>query len=142
MESGESCQATIYRFGSTNRSRRYGQLQRSDPFRSTPHSSRFYADRKLHVVTLHQRSRRKRSSSERVNQVVGNPYSNKSVGSYLNPTAFELPALGTLGNMGASSIAGPGYWQFDAAFSRTFHVREMQKVEFRAEAFNVTNAFH
>ena len=81
-------------------------------------------------------------ASQRVNQLSGDPYGDKSVGNYLNPKAFELPAMGTLGNMGSYSILGPGTWQFDAAVSRTFQVREAQKLEFRAEAFNVTNSFH
>ena len=48
--------------------------------------------------------------------------------------------MGTIGNMAANSIRGPGNWQFDAALSRTFQVNERQKLEFRAEAFNVTNS--
>ena len=76
-----------------------------------------------------------------MNQILGNPYGNKTVSSYLNPNAFALPAMGTLGNMGVASVPGPGYWQFDAALSRTFQVREAQKIEFRAEAFNLTNSF-
>ena len=39
------------------------------------------------------------------------------------------------------NVKGPGLWQFDLSLSRTFQVREMQKVEFRAEAFNVLNKF-
>ena len=77
---------------------------------------------------------------QRVNQILGNPYGTKTVGNYLNPAAFALPAMGTLGNTGVASVAGPGYWQFDAALSRSFQVREMQKIEFRAEAFNLTNS--
>ena len=76
-----------------------------------------------------------------MNQVLGNPYGDKTVGNYLNPAAFALPAMGTLGNVGRNSIRGPGTWQFDMALSRTFQVRESQRVEFRAEAFNVTNSF-
>jgi len=79
-------------------------------------------------------------AGQRVNQIIGNPYGNKTVNNYLNPAAFTLPALGTLGNVGKSSIAGPGTWQFDMAVSRTFQIRESKTMEFRAEAFNVTNS--
>ena len=81
------------------------------------------------------------TANQRVNQISRNPYGDKSVTNYLNPLAFALPALGTLSNMGANSVAGPGTWQFDAALSRTFRIREAQRVEFRAEAFNLTNSF-
>ena len=80
-------------------------------------------------------------TGQRVSQILGNPYGNGTVSNYLNPAAFALPAMGTLGNMGVASVRGPGYWQFDAALSRTFQLREAQKIEFRAEAFNVTNSF-
>jgi len=78
---------------------------------------------------------------QRVNQILASPYGDKSVSRYFNPAAFELPVMGTLGNMGQDSVAGPGTWQFDASLSRTFQLRESQKLEFRAEAFNVTNSF-
>ena len=76
-----------------------------------------------------------------VNQLQANPYGDKSVNKYLNPAAFALPALGTFGNVGVGSILGPGTWQFDLALSRTFQFHETQKMEFRAEAFNVNNSF-
>jgi len=82
------------------------------------------------------------NAGQRVNQVLGSPYGNKSPSNYFNPAAFELPALGTLGNSGAGAVAGPGFWQFDTALSRTFQLRETKKLEFRAEAFNVTNSFN
>jgi hypothetical protein len=60
---------------------------------------------------------------------------------YLNPAAFGQPALGTLGNMGRVNIRLPLAWQFDMSVARTFNVREAQSIEFRAEAYNVLNAF-
>jgi hypothetical protein len=43
--------------------------------------------------------------------------------------------------MGIGSITGPGTWTFDTALTRAFQFRESQKLEFRAEAFNLTNGF-
>jgi hypothetical protein len=80
--------------------------------------------------------------NQRVDQVLGDVYGDGTPGNFLNVSAFALPALGTIGNLGMGSIKGPGQWQFDMAVSRSFQVREMQRVEFRAEAFNVTNSLH
>src|SRR3954462_8811808 len=44
------------------------------------------------------------SGNQRVDQVLGNPYGDKTVGNYLNPTAFALPAFGTFGSVGRASI--------------------------------------
>jgi hypothetical protein len=77
---------------------------------------------------------------QRVNQVLADPYGDKTPKRYLNPAAFALPALGTLGNTGAYGIRGPAMWQFDTAVSRTFQLHETKRVEFRAEAFNLTNS--
>src|SRR5262249_10590555 len=60
---------------------------------------------------------------------------------YLNPAAFALPDMGTTGNVGRNSIMGPGSWSFDMALSRVFRIQESQRLEFRAEAYNVTNSF-
>jgi hypothetical protein len=83
-------------------------------------------------------------ANQRPNQVLESPYqdtSGRPLTRYLNPAAFELPPLGTLGSMGRASIQGPGTWQLDAAVSKIFRIRETQDVEFRAEAYNVTNSF-
>jgi hypothetical protein len=81
-------------------------------------------------------------ANQRVNQLMANVYGNKTPSNYLNAAAFALPAFGTFGNSGAGSVRGPGTWQFDLSVSRTFQIREAQKLDFRAEAFNVTNSFH
>ena len=42
--------------------------------------------------------------------------------------------------MGPSSLVGHATWQFDAALSRVFRLHEIQSLEARAEAYNVTNS--
>jgi hypothetical protein len=60
--------------------------------------------------------------------------------SYLNPAAVAVPAVGTYGNLGISTIRAPGFWEWDQAIVRQFPVHEGMRVEFRAEAFNLTNS--
>ena len=60
---------------------------------------------------------------------------------YLNPAAFAQPALGTYGSAGRGIVKLPYAWQFDVALSRIFQLRENQSLEFRAEAYNITNSF-
>jgi hypothetical protein len=61
---------------------------------------------------------------------------------YLNPGTFALPETGTLApNRGRRNIEGPGTWDWDAALSRVFRIKEGQEIEFRAEAYNVSNSF-
>ena len=78
--------------------------------------------------------------NQRLNQVLANVYGDKTVGNYLNPAAFAVPATGTIGNMGGANIQGPGWWTINAALSRSVKVGESNRVEFRAEAFNLTNS--
>ncbi|MBP1623753.1 MAG: TonB-dependent receptor [Acidobacteria bacterium] len=60
--------------------------------------------------------------------------------SWFNPAAMALPAAGTYGNMGVGSLRGPGFWEWDQSMSRKFQISEGHQIEFRAEAFNVTNS--
>ena len=78
---------------------------------------------------------------QRPNLAMANPYGDRSVTNFLNPKAFVAPLPGTFGNLGRGAIRGPATWQFDVALSRNFRVKEAQHVEFRAEAFNLTNSF-
>ncbi|HYR83835.1 MAG TPA: carboxypeptidase-like regulatory domain-containing protein [Terriglobia bacterium] len=83
-------------------------------------------------------------SSQRPNQVLADLYLDKSgrpSTQYLNPAAFAVPPLGSLGTLGRVNIVLPPSWQFDMALARVFRIREAQSMEFRVEAYNVTNSF-
>jgi hypothetical protein len=82
------------------------------------------------------------TTNQRPNQILANPYGDRnSLTNYLNPAAFSVPAQGTYGNGSQSNLVGPGFWEWDEAVSREFQIAEGKRVEFRAEAFNVTNSF-
>jgi hypothetical protein len=85
------------------------------------------------------------AGTDRGNQILSDPYcAVKSQSCWLNPAAFSNitgSALGTLGNVGAASIAGPGAFTLDFGLFRLFPVREKQSVEFRWEVFNAPNIF-
>jgi hypothetical protein len=76
-----------------------------------------------------------------LNQVLADPYGDRSsLTNYFNRSAFVAPAAGTYGNVGGFSVTGPGFWEWSEAISRQFRISESQRLEFRAEAFNVTNS--
>jgi hypothetical protein len=62
-----------------------------------------------------------------------------ATGRRLNPAAFSAPPQGAQGNTGRNSFAGPGMWQLDVALQRQFRVSERLALQFRMEAFNLTN---
>jgi hypothetical protein len=93
------------------------------------------------TVTTNQDRALNGMSGQRVNQLQEDAYGDGTPDKFLNPAAFALPAMGTFGNVGIGSVVGPGNWQFDLSLSRVFQFRESQRMEFRAEAFNITNSF-
>ena len=82
------------------------------------------------------------SRNQRLNQVLENPYGDRTLNDWLNPAAFELPASGTLGNFRRNSVRGPGFWTVDAALSRLASLGGTRPVELRVEAFNLFNTFN
>jgi hypothetical protein len=77
---------------------------------------------------------------DRPNQVLPNPYcATKSVSCWVNPAAFSYPATGTYGNVGVGTLVGPGYFGINLGLFRDFPIRERQRFEIRAEAFNIEN---
>jgi hypothetical protein len=53
--------------------------------------------------------------------------------------AFSLPAPGVFGNSGRNTLRGPALQDLDVSISRNFTITERIKLQFRAEAFNLTN---
>ena len=56
--------------------------------------------------------------------------------------AYVQPPEGTLGNLGRNSVVGPGYTNYNMSLFRNFVIREGVKLEFRAEAYNISNTAH
>jgi outer membrane receptor protein involved in Fe transport len=62
---------------------------------------------------------------------------------WFDTSAFVQPkGNGVLGNMRRYQFSGPGLFNLDAAVFRNFPIREKMGLEFRAEAFSVTNTPH
>ncbi|HTB20133.1 MAG TPA: hypothetical protein VK708_18550, partial [Bryobacteraceae bacterium] len=82
------------------------------------------------------------SGNERPVQVLSNPLcANPSPSCWINPKAFTTPAAGTLSGLGRNNIPGPHFFGLDMEVSREFPIFEAYRLEFRAEAFNLTNSF-
>jgi len=60
-------------------------------------------------------------------------------GRRINPSAFVLPATGSVGNAPRNFVRGFDAIQTDIALRRTFRIYERLQGQFRAEAFNVFN---
>ena len=58
------------------------------------------------------------------------------------PPGCPVVANGVLGNMARYAFSGPRLFNLDAAVFRNFPIRERMGLEFRAEAFSVTNTPH
>jgi hypothetical protein len=85
------------------------------------------------------------TTNQRPNLIAGrSPYLDRSGAPgtmYLDRSAFENPAPGTFGNLQRNSIRGLSTWNLDVSLSRIFQLTSSQRVEFRAEAYNLTNSF-
>jgi hypothetical protein len=61
-----------------------------------------------------------------------------TVNQWFDPTAFTLPAAGTLGTVGRHSLRGPKYVNVDLSAIKNVRVQGTQ-LQFRLEAFNLLN---
>jgi hypothetical protein len=78
--------------------------------------------------------------------ITGSPYgsnacltSTTTCVSFLNPSSFVLPAIGTFGNVGKGLLVGPGLVNLDAGIVKIVPVRERMQLQLRVEFFNIFN---
>jgi hypothetical protein len=67
------------------------------------------------------------------------PPGGKSIGEWINPAAFAVPAAGTFGDAPRNIARGPGAWQIDFGASKSISLSEQAHLEFRSEFFNIFN---
>jgi hypothetical protein len=61
---------------------------------------------------------------------------------WFDVTAFKPVTTARFGNYQVNSLRGPGYNNMDASLFRTFKLGSSANLQFRAEAFNITNTPH
>lgn len=72
--------------------------------------------------------------------MIANPkLSHPTIGEWFNTSAFETPLYGQFGNTPRNNLTGPTFEHFDFSLFKDFGITEHTALEFRAEAFNLTN---
>jgi hypothetical protein len=90
------------------------------------------------------------NTANRPNRVLGQSIlvANPGFDQYFNPAAFVVPPtvrnvngapIQTFGNAGRSILRGPGSRNLDFSLFKEFRTTEKTMLQFRAEAFNLTN---
>jgi hypothetical protein len=79
------------------------------------------------------------SGNVRANQVGDPNLPNPSPSEWFNPAAFAPPAPFTFGNSGRNSLRADWFKNLDLSLFKDFPFNEKRSLQFRAEAFNVTN---
>ncbi|MBV9939887.1 MAG: hypothetical protein JO150_15390, partial [Acidobacteriaceae bacterium] len=68
-----------------------------------------------------------------------NTFSGRSASEWFNVAAFTNAPQFTIGTSSRNPVRGPGLQDADLMIGKTFRITERFNLEFRAEAFNVTN---
>ena len=68
-----------------------------------------------------------------------NPRGNKSNAEFFNIAAFAPQPTGTVGNTARNSLFGPDFRHVDLSLFKNFPVTERLNLQFRAEAYNISN---
>jgi len=64
----------------------------------------------------------------------------RTVNRWFDTTAFSSPAQWTIGNAGRGSVWGPGLKSIDFTISKYFNFTERLRLQYRAEAYNLSNS--
>lgn len=67
------------------------------------------------------------------NLILGDP------AQYFDPMAFSLPEVGTYGNLGRNTLAGPSLAVVDAAAHKLLWSKDRHQIRLRVEGFNILN---
>jgi hypothetical protein len=79
------------------------------------------------------------ASGQRPN-LIGDPtVANPTAAQWFNQAAYQANGPGQYGNVGRTTMLAPGSWGIDLSLVRRIQVRESQRIEIRAEAFNLLN---
>ena len=68
-----------------------------------------------------------------------NEFAGRTTGKYFNTAAFTPAGPFVIGNSSRDPVRGPGLQNADVMIGKTFRITERVNMEFRAEAFNVSN---
>ena len=84
---------------------------------------------------------------DRANLLLSDPYlSGQGPLNYLNPAAFGIPTTattttaGAYGTLGRNSLRTDPYHNLDMSLTRLFPIKDRTSIQFRADAFNVSNS--
>lgn len=77
--------------------------------------------------------------SDRPNQVSVPHVSTRTNARWFDTSAFAAQTLGQLGTTARNSIYGPSFRHFDLSLFKDFNLTEAAKLQFRTEAFNLSN---
>ncbi len=76
---------------------------------------------------------------DRPNQIGDARLGNKTLTQFFNVNAFQAQPLGTIGTAERNSLFGPRFRHVDMSLFKDFPVTERLSVQFRAEAFDISN---
>jgi hypothetical protein len=81
-------------------------------------------------------------SNQRAQRIGSSPYQRAFSATskrWLNPAAFSVPASYTWGNESRNDLVGPPFKDVDLNLYKDFSVKELLKIQFRSEFFNLFN---